>query len=84
MTVPGLRRRLVSKMTITICLEPEVAAEAERRAAAQGVTAAEYLGQLVERTLFLASEGMEGAILSEASFAKDWLKPEEDEAWKHL
>ena len=26
----------------------------------------------------------EAAILSESSLAKDWLRPEEDEAWKHL
>ena len=26
----------------------------------------------------------ETAVLSEASLAKDWLKPEEDEAWKNL
>ena len=26
----------------------------------------------------------ETAVLSEASLAKDWLKPEEDEAWQNL
>ncbi len=26
----------------------------------------------------------ETALLSESSLAKDWLKPEEDEAWQHL
>jgi hypothetical protein len=26
----------------------------------------------------------ETALLSESSLAKDWLKPEEDEAWKNL
>lgn len=27
---------------------------------------------------------LDTAILSESSLAKDWLKPEEDEAWKDL
>lgn len=26
----------------------------------------------------------ESALLAEAALAKDWLKPEEDEAWAHL
>lgn len=30
------------------------------------------------------SEGMETAIASEKSLAKEWLTKEEDEAWKHL
>jgi hypothetical protein len=28
--------------------------------------------------------GMETATGSESSLKKDWMKPEEDEAWKHL
>ncbi len=31
-----------------------------------------------------ASELNEAALLSEQSLAKDWLRPEEDEAWQHL
>ena len=30
------------------------------------------------------SPDMECAILSESALAKEWLTPEEDEAWKHL
>jgi AbrB family looped-hinge helix DNA binding protein len=30
------------------------------------------------------SKGMETALLSEKTLAKDWLTPEEDKAWKHL
>ncbi len=30
------------------------------------------------------AEKMESALLSEASLAKDWLRPEEDEAWQDL
>lgn len=29
-------------------------------------------------------EGMETLITSESSLAKDWLKPEEDQAWQNL
>lgn len=31
-----------------------------------------------------ARERLEPAVLSESSLAKDWLKPEEDEAWRDL
>ena len=30
------------------------------------------------------NEKLETAILSESALAKDWLTPEEDEAWQHL
>jgi hypothetical protein len=29
-------------------------------------------------------EKFESALLSESALQKDWLKPEEDEAWQHL
>lgn len=32
----------------------------------------------------ITKEKMELAIASESSLKKDWLKPEEDEAWKNL
>lgn len=32
----------------------------------------------------MAGEGRLTALASESSLAKDWLKPEEDEAWKDL
>ena len=31
-----------------------------------------------------SSSGWEAALLSEQSLAKDWSRPEEDEAWTHL
>lgn len=31
-----------------------------------------------------AREKLEASLLSESSLAKDWLRPEEDEAWQHL
>jgi hypothetical protein len=36
---------------------------------------------LEENPIISASET---ALLSEATLAKDWLRPEEDEAWSHL
>ena len=30
------------------------------------------------------SEGLETYLLSESALAKDWLRPEEDEAWQDL
>ncbi|HEU4451833.1 MAG TPA: hypothetical protein VFR81_02200 [Longimicrobium sp.] len=29
-------------------------------------------------------EELDGALLSEPALAEDWLRPEEDAAWKHL
>ncbi len=31
-----------------------------------------------------AQEGLETAVLSEGTLARDWLRPEEDEAWQEL
>ena len=46
------------------------------------------LGEVLDFILFLENKSRrkisETAILSEASLAKDWLKPEEDEAWQSL
>jgi hypothetical protein len=32
----------------------------------------------------LAREKLDGTIMSESSLGKDWLRPEEDEAWRNL
>ena len=32
----------------------------------------------------IIKEKMDTAIISETSLRKDWLKPEEEEAWQHL
>lgn len=37
-----------------------------------------------KRDLAHLSEGLETYLLSESALAKDWLSPEEDEAWKGL
>jgi len=46
------------------------------------------LVELLDFTLFLEAkalqEGVETAIASETSLMKDWLRPEEDEAWQDL
>ncbi len=48
----------------------------------------ERLVELLDFTLFLEAkalqEGVETAIASETSLMKDWLRPEEDEAWRDL
>ena len=46
------------------------------------------LEEVLDFIKFLESKSFrkisETAVLSEATLAKDWLKPEEDEAWKNL
>lgn len=46
------------------------------------------LGELLDFIKFLESkvvqQKMETAVMSESTLEKDWLKPEEDEAWKDL
>ena len=32
----------------------------------------------------VSAEGIENYLLSKSALAKDWLRPEEDEAWQHL
>jgi len=48
----------------------------------------EQLVELLDFTLFLETkalqEGMGTAIASETALMKDWLRPEEDEAWQDL
>ncbi len=48
----------------------------------------EYLIEVLDFVRFLESkalrEKMAAAIASETSLKKDWLRPEEDEAWRNL
>ena len=49
----------------------------------------EFLGQLSHEEAVISLEArqrelLETALLSEAALAKDWLRPEEDEAWAYL
>ncbi|UCG43214.1 MAG: DUF2281 domain-containing protein [candidate division WOR-3 bacterium] len=47
-----------------------------------------YLGEVLDFVLFLkkriARDAYACAAVSESVLAKDWLRPEEDEAWKDL
>jgi hypothetical protein len=47
-----------------------------------------YLEEVLDFIHFLKDKSrkkkLETAILSESALAKDWLSPEEDEAWKNL
>ena len=40
--------------------------------------------QFLKHKHLLSQEKLETALLSESSLQKDWLTPEEDEAWQHL
>jgi hypothetical protein len=46
------------------------------------------LGEVLDFVHFLktkiVNEKLDVAMLSESSLSKDWLKPEEDEAWQNL
>jgi hypothetical protein len=48
----------------------------------------QYLAEMLDFIRFLEikalEEGMETAIVSETSLEKDWLRPEENEAWQDL
>ncbi|TET45129.1 DUF2281 domain-containing protein [candidate division TA06 bacterium] len=48
----------------------------------------EYLAEILDFIRFLETkgwgEGMGTAVASETSLRKDWLRPEEDEAWQDL
>jgi hypothetical protein len=48
----------------------------------------QYLTEILDFIRFLEEkalkEGMETAIASETSLKKDWLRDEEDEAWRNL
>jgi hypothetical protein len=47
-----------------------------------------YLEEILDFVLFLkgraSNKRLETAIMSEPILSKDWLRPEEDEAWKDL
>ena len=47
-----------------------------------------FLAEVLDFVLFLkariAREKLDMALMSESSLSKDWLKPEEDQAWQDL
>ena len=44
----------------------------------------DVVNKLISFNKKIKSEAMSSALLSEKSWAKDWLSKREDEAWKHL
>jgi len=63
-------------MTVTLELPPEF----EAQIAAEP----EYLVAVIQERSLRISAGLETYLLSESAVAKDWLWPEENEAWQHL
>jgi len=71
-------------MTVTLELPPDVEAMASTEAAEQGMPLPDYLVAVIRERGQRMSEGTETYLLSESALAKDWLRPEEDEAWQDL
>jgi hypothetical protein len=71
---------------MTVAFEPltEIEAEIASEAAQKGLPLPDYLMAVIQERKTKYSEGMETYLLSESALAKDWLRPEEDEAWKDL
>ena len=71
-------------MTLTLELPPDMEAQTATEAAQKGVPLPDYLVAVIRERNQRVSEGLETYLLSESALAKDWLRPEEDEAWKDL
>jgi hypothetical protein len=71
-------------MTITLELSPEIEARIAEQAQAQGMPVKDYLQAKVEELASPQGDISETALLSESALAKDWLRPEEDDAWRDL
>lgn len=71
-------------MTVTLELPTEIEAEIASEAARKGLPLPDYLLAVIQERKMKYSEGMETYLLSESALAKDWLRPEEDEAWRDL
>jgi len=71
-------------MTVTLELPPEVEAQIATEAAQKGMPLPDYLVAVIRERNLKMSEGLETYLLSESALAKDWLRPEEDEAWQDL
>ena len=70
-------------MTVLLELPPDIEAEVTTEAARSGLALSDYLLTLIQKRK-ISIEGVENYLLSESALAKDWLRPEEDEAWQHL
>ena len=71
-------------MTITLELPPDVEAQIATEAAQKGMPLPDYLVAVIRERNPRISEGLETYLLSESALAKDWLRPEEDDAWQDL
>lgn len=71
-------------MTVTLELPPDVEAQITTEAAQKGMPLPDYLAAVIRERNLRMSEGLETYLLSESALAKDWLRPEEDEAWQDL
>ncbi len=71
-------------MTVTLELPPDVEAQIATEAAQKGMPLLDYLVAVIRERNLKMSEGLETYLLSESALAKDWLRPEEDEAWQDL
>ncbi len=71
-------------MTVTLDLPIEIETEIASEAAQKGMPLPDYLLALIRERKIGYSEGVETYLLSESALAKDWLRPEEDEAWRDL
>jgi len=71
-------------MTVTLDLPPDVEAQIATEAAQKGMPLPDYLVAVIRERNLRMSEGLETYLLSESALAKDWLRPEEDEAWQDL
>ncbi len=71
-------------MTVTLELPTEIESEIASEAAQKGMPLPDYLLVVIQERKTKYSEGMETYLLSESALAKDWLRPEEDEAWRDL
>lgn len=71
-------------MTVTLDLPPDMEAQISEEAMEKGLPLPDYLLTVIRERGGQASSGLETYLLSESALAKDWLRPEEDEAWQHL
>ena len=71
-------------MTLTLELPPDMEAQTATEAAQKGMPLPDYLVAVIRERNQRVSEGLETYLLSESALAKDWLRPEEDEAWQDL
>ena len=71
-------------MSVTLELPPDVEAQIATEAAQKGMPLPDYLIAVIRERSLRLSEGIETYLLSESALAKDWLRPEEDEAWQDL